>query len=397
MDRVDAQRVIESFRKGIPPDGFVRYFTVGRTTEIKQLIDRLNKAVPGALLLKANYGSGKTHLLRFIRECALEKEFAVSAVTLDAKGAVRFNRMDQVFGAICRNIEVPGGSGKKGIRPVLDHVVDHLNRAKGANLKGFWYELSHNWRWDYSNVLESPAVFVAVRAWATGKPDVRDRVEDWLQQPWDYYNQRKLLYSELVIGLRRFFRDPRSDAQFYSNGVFHFKNQDYTQSWAALRDLQRLLCEAGFKGLVLLFDEFEDVLTNLGNISYQESAFWNLFKFYSGKEFPGPSFYAVTPEFVDKCISLLTKKNRSDYNQEQLKAVPTFQMTPLDVEELKKLAMRILETHGIAYDWEPDLVMRAKELDQIVRKAASVQIQDRARHTIIAVVKALDRLLEEHT
>ncbi len=185
--------------------------------------------------------------------------------------------------------------------------------------------------------------------------------------------------------------------QFYSNGVFDFKNQDYTQSWAALRDLQRLLREAGSKGLVLLFDEFEDVLTNLGNISYQESAFWNLFKFYSGKEFPGPSFYAVTPEFVDKCISLLTKRDRSGYNQEQLKAVPTFQMTPLDVEELKELAMRILETHGIAYDWEPDLVMRAKELDQIVRKAASVQIQDRARHTIIAVVKALDRLLEEHT
>ncbi len=126
MDHIDAQRVIESFRKGIPPDGFVRHFTVGRTSKIKQLIGRLNKAVPGALLLKANYGSGKTHLLRFIREWALENGFAVSAVTLDAKGAVRFNRMDQVFGAICRNIEVPGASGKKGIRPVLDHVVDHL-------------------------------------------------------------------------------------------------------------------------------------------------------------------------------------------------------------------------------------------------------------------------------
>jgi hypothetical protein len=40
--------------------------------------------------------------------------------------------------------------------------------------------------------------------------------------------------------------------------------------------------------------------------------------------------------------------------------------------------------------------MRATELDRIVREAASVQIQDRARHTIITVVKALDRLLEEN-
>jgi hypothetical protein len=66
------------------------------------------------------------------------------------------------------------------------------------------------------------------------------------------------------------------------------------------------------------------------------------------------------------------------------------------VDELDELAMRILEAHGIAYDWEPDLVMRSTELGKIVNEAASVQIQDRARHTIIAVVKALDWLLEEN-
>jgi len=239
-------------------------------------------------------------------------------------------------------------------------------------------------------------VFVAVRAWATGNSTVHDRVEDWFLQPWVYRSQRRLLYSDLVGSLRRFFHDPRPDWQFYSDGVFWFHTQGYAQSWSALRDLQRLLCESGLKGLVLLFDEYEDVVTNLRNVAHQEAAFWNLFQFYAGKQFPGLSFYAVTPEFVEKCVTLLIGKGRWDYDYARFKAIPTFQMTPLDVEELEELAMRILEAHGVAYDWEPDLVMRATELDKIVRKAASVQIQDRARHTIITVVKALDRLLEEN-
>jgi len=221
-------------------------------------------------------------------------------------------------------------------------------------------------------------------------------VEDWFLQPWVYRSQRRLLYSDLVGSLRRFFHDPRPEWQFYSDGVFWFHTQGYAQSWSALRDLQRLLCESGLKGLVLLFDEYEDVVTNLRNVAHQEAAFWNLFQFYAGKQFPGLSFYAVTPEFVEKCVTLLIGKGRWDYDYARFKAIPTFQMTPLDVEELEELAMRILEAHGVAYDWEPDLVMRATELDKIVRKAASVQIQDRARHTIITVVKALDRLLEEY-
>jgi hypothetical protein len=239
-------------------------------------------------------------------------------------------------------------------------------------------------------------LFVAIRAWAWGNSKVEDRIEDWFLQPWLYYNQIGLLYSDLILSLRRFFIDPRPKRQFYSDGVFLFHTQGYIQSWSALRGIQRLLCASGLKGLVLLFDEFEDVVTNLRNITYQESAFWNLFQFYAGKQFPGLSFFAVTPEFVNKCITLFLNKGRYESNYQALvKTIPTFQMTPLDVEELKELAMRIMETHGIAYDWIPDNVFCSSILDEIVCKAASAQIQDRARHTIIAVVKALDRLFEE--
>lgn len=393
MDRIQAQRVIESLRIGIPPDGFVRHFTVGRKTEIDGLIQRLNGQAGGALLLKANYGSGKTHLLRFIREQALADNYAVSAVTLDATSAVRFNRMDQMFGAICRNIEVPQSSAFKGIRPFFNHILKYISERKEET---FWKEISNNWKWDFSEKLDSRALFVALRSWATGKDEVMDIVEDWLYQPWNYKVQRKKLYIQLVDNLRRFFRDPRPEWKFYEDEVFMFHTQGYSQSWAALRELDTLARASGLKGMIILFDEFEDVITNLHNIAHQEAAFWNLFHFYTGKQFPGKTFYAVTPAFVEKCKDLLLQKGRWDFDFSRFDELPTFELSPLETSDLDDLSMRILEAHGIAYDWEPDIIMRASHLKKIVHKAASLQIQDRARHAITSVVKALDELLQEY-
>lgn len=393
MQPADAQRVVEALRKGIPPDGFVRRFTVGRTHEIEQLRQRLESANPGALLLKANYGSGKTHLLRFVREDALEREFAVSMISVDAKSAARFNRMDQIMGAICRGLEMPNAPGQRGVRGFLDHISRCIHDETGDTV--FWRELSSQGKWDYSESLDSKALYLAVRAWHTGTPETRDLVEDWLGQPWAYRTQRQRLHWELVGKLRHAFRDPRHDRQFYMEKTLEFVAAGgYAESWALLRDLNALARASGLNGLIMLFDEFEDVITNLNNIKWQQDAFWNLFQFYRGRSFPGMTFFAVTPEFVQKCVSLLIRKDKYDYDYAQFEQIPTFQMTPLDVTELEQLAMRIFETHGTAYGWEPDLVMKASELDAIVRKAAAVPVQDRARHTITTVVRALDDLLQ---
>src|SRR5947208_2802224 len=103
-----AEQIIESLRFGIPPSGHVRAFTVGREDQLQQLQDTLERGSDdaGALLLRANYGAGKTHLLRVTREIALELGYAVSVVDVNSQEGVRFNRMDTILGAVCRQIEV---------------------------------------------------------------------------------------------------------------------------------------------------------------------------------------------------------------------------------------------------------------------------------------------------
>lgn len=398
MNATEAQRVIEALRTGLPPDGYVRHFTVGRQSEISQLTAKLANAQPGPLLLKANYGSGKTHLLRFVREAALEEGYAVSSVTLDARSAVRFNRMDQILGAIWRGLEIPFLPGHKGVRSFFEFIHQHIERAKSESSgQEFWRELTNNWRWDFSQALESPAMFIAIRAWSSGRPTVHHLIEDWLFQPWTYYSQRKHLYLELVEKLRAHFRDPRPEWKFYatSEGVFNFQLQDYAQSWATLRDIQKLCHHAGLKGLVLLFDEFEDVIYNLKRINHQEAAFWNLFQFYFGSQFQGLTFFAVTPDFVVKCKQLLLNKNRWDYDYSLFDKLPTFEMSPLDNNQLQDVVNKILDVHSKAYQWQPAVFLSSSDLRSITSKTASVQIQDRTRQTIREAVKHLDRLLED--
>lgn len=391
MHSRDAKRVVESLRKGLPPDGYIREFTVGRATEIEELTQRLESAKGGVLLLHANYGSGKTHLLRFIREAALASNYAVSSVTVDSRSGVRFNRMDQILGAICRNLEVPG-STEAGIRAFFDLVAEQISKSKQS---AFWSSLTGKGKWDFSDELDSPAMFVAIRAWCTGNTAAKDLVEDWLSQPWAYEEaMKKKLYQTLVGSLRNHFLDSRPEWKFFNDKVLMLRPLGYQQCWAALRDLHRLAKESGLSGLILLFDEYEDVVTNLNNVAHQVAAFLNLFQFLSGKQFPGMSFYAVTPEFATKCKKLLLRKSRYDFDYSKFDHLPVFKMSPLNVSDLRKLAEKIVGVHQTAFNWRAKQQLNNSVLGKIVDKAACEPIQDRCRQTIRQVVHYLDGLVE---
>lgn len=409
MEAQEAQRVIEALRYGVPPERYVRYFTVGRATEIEQLTNRLRDSQSGALLLKANYGSGKTHLLQFIREEALAQGYAVSSVTLDANSAVKFNRMDQIIAAIWRGMEVPPRSKlrsaeasnqikRRGIRPFFDLITCRIEESPARMDQNamFWNHVTNYSKWDYSKTLESPSMFIALRAWATYRPGVRDLIEDWFFQPWTYQVRRKELHQELVTNLRIYFRDPRTERAFFNpkTGIFDFRQQDYAQSWGMLRDIHRMSVAAGLQGFIILFDEFEDVLYNVRDIDYQQAAFWNLFQFFAGDVFAGMTFFAVTPGFVHKCKSRLLEKSVWDYDFDRFDVLPAFEMSPLSTDHLYDVALKIQDVYEIAYG-HGDGLARTLDLQCVVARASAIAIEDRARHTICAVVKALDDAYDE--
>ena len=398
FDQATAERIVEQLRYGVPPPEHVCAFTVGRQTQLKALERSLghpSKDRGSALLVKANYGGGKSHLLRVVREMALDAGYAVSLVVVDVQGGVRFNRMDTIFGAICRELEVKGQESK-GIGAIFDSFGGYRPARSTPEIKGFRDRISSGGKWDLSDFLKSPAVYVALRAWVKAESqDVRHLVQDWFANPENYRGQRKRLFQGLVEGHRKSFHDTRREWQFYADEVFLFHTGGHRQAWDALADFHLLARASGLRGFILLFDEFEDVIQNLNRRNFQEAAFLNLFRFFDGDRFPGMSYFAVTPDFVAKCKTELLERGVYDFDYQRFDKLPFFEMDQVHRAEFADLASRIRTVYGTAYGIPPGRLLSDGKLDRAVDNLWKVQSPDRVRRAIQGVVKMLDDSMEQ--
>ena len=179
-------------------------------------------------------------------------------------------------------------------------------------------------------------------------------------------------------------------------GFSIFKEPGYLQSWAVLRDLKRLSIAVGFKGLVLLFDEFDDIVDKLGNLKLLKIALSNLFRFLQPELFDGKSFFAVTPDFEKKCRDEFVRKRQGDYDlsrlvsasishdRSQSKRSPHAggqnRRGPLD-----RLRLDHRYCNGVR-----------QNIETLVREASQSIAKNTLRQVVRAVVECLDQQLEGH-
>lgn len=391
----DAEAIIESLRAGIPPAGRLREFTVGRRHEIERLESTLEDQRDSALLVQANYGAGKTHLLRLLREMAFEKGYAVALVTVDSKAGVRFNRMDQIAGAVMRDIELDA-STPPGVWNVFEAFGELEVEDLAPGPQQIYKRITANGRWDMSSELESPGLYVALRTWIhVTASNARHRIQDWLSYPWEYTSNRKELYSYLIETLPPSVRDPRPDSEFYSDGVFVFNAGGHRQAWEALGDIDKLVRVCGRRGLILLFDEFEDVIQNMNNIRLEQAAFVNLFRLFNGQDFPGRSYFAVTPEFSYKCRERLFDKFVYSFPVERFDELERLEMTPIEAEDFGVLASLIRSVHGRAYEWDADNEYADHEVEDLVTSLFANTSADQVRQAVEGLVESLDQRLDD--
>ena len=128
----------------------------------------------------------------------------------------------------------------------------------------------------------------------------------------------------------------------YYPDAFKLSVQAYDQSWKFLRDLRMLAAAAGLKGVIILFDEFENMLTGLKRVDYKTDAFWNRSSVW-------PSEAISRAERVRNHTRFFSN-DRDELGSEQF---PVFEMQPLEVSQLQELATRIRDTHALAFGWNP--------------------------------------------
>lgn len=79
--------MLESFRLGVVPNRRIEEFTFGRDAAIATINTWLDRQDIGTLLVKGAYGSGKSHLLEYIRARAANQGYAVATANLDPNDA----------------------------------------------------------------------------------------------------------------------------------------------------------------------------------------------------------------------------------------------------------------------------------------------------------------------
>jgi len=76
LDQISSKRLLEAFRMGVVPHQDIECFTFGRAYEINAFEEGLQKLKKGqgeVYLVEGSYGSGKTHLLEYVRHLSLKR------------------------------------------------------------------------------------------------------------------------------------------------------------------------------------------------------------------------------------------------------------------------------------------------------------------------------------
>lgn len=146
IQQFESRKLIEAVRLGIVADSQLELATIGRKHELKELDDWLAGNESSRMLI-GRYGTGKTHLLRVLRQRALKQGYAVSLVSLDPYDAP-MSKPKLVYREIMRSLTWLNDDKEYGARELilLGKQMGLLDSHKYySHLNEFSYD--RVWRW----------------------------------------------------------------------------------------------------------------------------------------------------------------------------------------------------------------------------------------------------------
>ncbi len=97
----DKKKIVEAFRLGIVPGFAVQDITVGRKNEIKKVEKWLEKDSE-SLMIIGQYGQGKSHIIRYIREKALDEGYLVAYCDIGEES--QMHKPKSVFNTLMKSL-----------------------------------------------------------------------------------------------------------------------------------------------------------------------------------------------------------------------------------------------------------------------------------------------------
>lgn len=370
LNQVVARKIIETVGgQGIPPEFGFQYFTVGlddylKTIENEYLSSFIREGGSSFKLVIGNYGSGKTHFLYCIRALAWKYNFVVSYVVLSPEHSP-FYALERIYKEIVANLAYPQGSEEliKGYKRGIESLIRLWYLNKYNELKEKTEKSSEGSIWEglinyasslglYESTSFRNAMKEAFLSTAEKRYDDLSLVVQWLKGE----NPPKDLIKRYGI----------------------FERIDKSTAFKMIRSLAQWIRDIGFSGIVVLFDEAEQIpsmsskqagllLNNLRELIDEcgQDNFKNTMWFYA---IPDENFLEgrtlVYEALRQRTATVFNSKLNPTGVKIYLEKIPSE-----SIENLKEIGRRLAKIYEVAYGIkfnEHDLETTLEEISQAV-------------------------------
>ncbi len=290
-DQKLALSVVESLRKGIPPQQGTGLYSVGN----EKLIQGIEKFHLSGIedrgiirFINGSWGAGKTHFFRLLREVAFKKGCLVSNVELSIDD-VPLNKFERVFYSIVRNIMTPSFYNQETLPEAapFGRVVEESLVFMSLGSHQSIGEISHEQYSKASQVLMGDHGIdidfkkMIQKYWETHLPEsaepalqnqVREEILQWFNGEGAIGNYRKRFNVSKIV---------RKD-----------------NAKLMLQSLAGFVRLSGYRGLLILFDEAEQSYSIMRKSALKDAQNNLLSLVNNIEKIPGLFLlYATTPEF----------------------------------------------------------------------------------------------------
>ena len=336
MHDMEARHIIEALRSGVPSRAVGSYFTEARP-KLTEKMDRALKLTSRegkshGMIIKGRYGEGKTHLLNTVVSMAHAENMVVSMIPLSKETPL--NRFHLVYQRLMQNTYLP----RRNQPGFMDQVDSRLKDTEFANDLLFFVNTE----------LQRNRIASLLKAYIN-----EERTEEKMKMQADFEGD---FLSDAAVkkAYRENFKTP---AKFTESFVKTKHTMDY------FRFISYMFERMGYNGWVILFDEAE--LTGRLGKKQRMAAYENMAEFLINPVMSSVfTLFAFTDSYDD---DLIEGKHDFDILEELYPDSPqpiqsilnmilkAPSLIPLSNKEIHDILEGIIELHGKAYDWQPQV------------------------------------------
>lgn len=350
---VEARGIVEALRLGVPPAGAAAALTVGREGVLVRMARDLKYVGDGKsrlVFLRAEYGMGKTHILRVMQEYGRQHAFASSLVELSQRECP-LHDLRLVYRNVVRNLQTASETAAPGVEELLEEWAERIRALAERDRRGALRRLRGLHR-DFRGALTT--YFSGQR---TGRTELSQLVVEWLTGGSLSARERAWL------------------------GVS--ENVSEKNALTMLGNVASMLRIVGMRGMIIFLDEADATLSFEGpGHGARAARNLNVLLQCSGT-FPCSYFvYSTPPSFFRRfdVVSSITLDHDS-----------VVELGTLEPAELLALAQKIRDLHLRAYVWQNTSRVRDSTIGRLVdRLLEDDAVRSSVRGFVRAIVDVLD-------